>query len=112
MYIKTFHKSASAIQNPNLTLTYGWHAAKMKWGDGVEKLAKLRPVFDQFGTVTAGNASQTSDGAAFVMVVSERMLKELNVEPIARLKNSSHRQIPYNTTCGLIGIGEQLRFQN
>ena len=53
----------------------------------VEKLAKLRPVFDQFGTVTAGNASQTSDGAAFVMVVSERMLKELNVEPIARLKS-------------------------
>jgi acetyl-CoA acyltransferase len=53
----------------------------------VEKLAKLRPVFDQFGSVTAGNASQTSDGAAFVMVVSERMLKELNVEPIARLKS-------------------------
>jgi acetyl-CoA acyltransferase len=53
----------------------------------VEKLAKLKPVFDQFGTVTAGNASQTSDGAAFVMVVSERMLKELNVEPIARLKS-------------------------
>lgn len=53
----------------------------------VEKLAKLRPVFDQFGSVTAGNASQTSDGAAFVMVVSERMLKELDVEPIARMKS-------------------------
>ena len=51
----------------------------------IERLAKLRPVFDAKGTVTAGNASQTSDGAAFVMVVSERMLKELNVEPIARL---------------------------
>ena len=48
-------------------------------------LARLRPVFDAKGTVTAGNASQTSDGAAFVLVVSERMLKELNVQPIARL---------------------------
>ena len=51
----------------------------------IEGLAKLRPVFDAKGTVTAGNASQTSDGAAFVLVVSERMLKELNVKPIARL---------------------------
>ena len=51
----------------------------------VEALAKLRPVFAQGGTVTAGNSSQTSDGAAFVLVMSERMVKELNVEPIARL---------------------------
>ncbi len=51
----------------------------------LEGLAKLRPVFDAKGTVTAGNSSQTSDGAAFVLVVSERMLKELNVKPIARL---------------------------
>ncbi|MBL7944162.1 MAG: acetyl-CoA C-acyltransferase [Flavobacteriales bacterium] len=51
----------------------------------LEALAKLKPVFDARGTVTAGNASQTSDGAAFVIVVSERMLKELNVQPIARL---------------------------
>lgn len=50
-----------------------------------EALAKLKPVFDAKGSVTAGNSSQTSDGAAFVMIVSERMLKELNVEPIARL---------------------------
>ena len=48
-------------------------------------LARLRPVFAQGGTVTAGNSSQTSDGAAFVLVVSEKMLKELDVEPIARL---------------------------
>ena len=53
----------------------------------VEALAKLRPVFAEGGSVTAGNSSQTSDGAAFVMVVSERMLKELGVEPIARLKS-------------------------
>ena len=52
-----------------------------------EALAKLRPVFAEGGSVTAGNSSQTSDGAAFVMVVSERMLKELNVEPMARLKS-------------------------
>lgn len=50
-----------------------------------EALARLKPVFDAKGTVTAGNSSQTSDGAAFVMIVSERMLKELNVKPLARL---------------------------
>ena len=51
----------------------------------VEALAKLKPVFDAMGSVTAGNSSQTSDGAAFVMIVSESMLKRLNVQPIARL---------------------------
>lgn len=51
----------------------------------LEGLAKLRPVFDQNGTVTAGNASQTSDGAAFVLVMSEKMVKEFNLEPVARL---------------------------
>mgnify|MGYP002825383174 FL=1 len=56
-------------------------------GTNAEVLAKLRPVFAEGGSVTAGNSSQTSDGAAFVMVVSERMLKELGVEPIARLKS-------------------------
>lgn len=56
-------------------------------GTNPEALAKLRPVFAEGGSVTAGNSSQTSDGAAFVMVVSERLLKELNVEPMARLKS-------------------------
>lgn len=51
----------------------------------LEALAKLKPVFAQGGTVTAGNSSQTSDGAAFVIVMSEAMVKELNLEPIARL---------------------------
>jgi len=51
----------------------------------VEGLARLKPVFAANGTVTAGNASQTSDGAAFVLVCSERMVKELGVEPWARL---------------------------
>ncbi|WCL80205.1 acetyl-CoA C-acyltransferase [Saprospira sp. CCB-QB6] len=50
-----------------------------------EALAKLRPVFAQGGSVTAGNSSQTSDGAAFVLVVSEEMVKQLNLQPIARL---------------------------
>jgi len=53
----------------------------------IEGLSKLRPVFDMKGTVTAGNSSQTSDGAAFVLVVSEKMLKELKVEPMARFVN-------------------------
>ncbi|MEM6297875.1 MAG: acetyl-CoA C-acyltransferase [Bacteroidota bacterium] len=56
-------------------------------GTSVDALAKLRPVFAQGGSVTAGNSSQTSDGAAFVMVVSEKMVKELNLEPIARLRS-------------------------
>lgn len=51
----------------------------------IEALAKLRPVFANGGSVTAGNSSQMSDGAAFVMVMSEEMMKELNLEPIARL---------------------------
>jgi acetyl-CoA acyltransferase len=56
-------------------------------GTSIEALAKLRPVFAQGGSVTAGNSSQMSDGAAFVMVMSEDMVKELNLEPIARLVN-------------------------
>lgn len=53
----------------------------------LEALAKLRPVFAAGGSVTAGNSSQTSDGAAFVLVMSEAMVKELKLEPIARLVN-------------------------
>jgi acetyl-CoA acyltransferase len=48
-------------------------------------LAKLKPVFAADGTVTAGNSSQTSDGAAFVMLMSEKMVKELSLKPIARM---------------------------
>jgi acetyl-CoA acyltransferase len=51
----------------------------------IEGLAKLKPVFAIGGTVTAGNSSQTSDGAAFVVVMSEKMLKQLNLKPIARM---------------------------
>lgn len=51
----------------------------------LEALAKLRPVFAAGGSVTAGNSSQTSDGAAFVIVMSEKMVKELNLEPVAQM---------------------------
>lgn len=51
----------------------------------LEALSALKPVFANGGSVTAGNSSQTSDGAAFVLVMSEKMVKELNIEPIARL---------------------------
>jgi acetyl-CoA acyltransferase len=51
----------------------------------MEALARLKPAFALNGTVTAGNSSQTSDGAAFVIVMSEKMMKELQLQPIARL---------------------------
>jgi acetyl-CoA acyltransferase len=55
----------------------------------LEGLGKLKPVFASDGSVTAGNSSQTSDGAAFVLVMSERMVKRMNLEPIARLLSYS-----------------------
>ena len=54
-------------------------------GTNIEALSKLRPVFAQGGSVTAGNSSQTSDGAAFVLVMSEKMVNELGLKPIARM---------------------------
>lgn len=58
-----------------------------RFGTTLEALANLKPVFAADGSVTAGNSSQMSDGAAFVLVMSEEMVKELNLEPIARLVN-------------------------
>lgn len=52
-----------------------------------EGLAKLKPAFAAGGCVTAGNSSQTSDGSAFVIVMSERMINELGLKPVARLVN-------------------------
>ncbi len=54
-------------------------------GTNIEALSKLRPVFAEGGSVTAGNSSQMSDGAAFAVIMSEEMVKELNLEPIARM---------------------------
>ena len=70
-------------------------------GTSVEALAKLRPVFAANGSVTAGNSSQTSDGAAFVMVMSEAMVKELNLEPEARLVSYAAAGVPPR----IMGIG-------
>ena len=53
----------------------------------LDALGKLKPVFAADGSVTAGNSSQMSDGAAFVLVMSEELVKELNITPIARLVN-------------------------
>jgi acetyl-CoA acyltransferase len=54
-------------------------------GTSIEALSKLKPVFAAGGSVTAGNSSQMSDGASFVLIMSEEMVKELNIEPIARM---------------------------
>ncbi len=67
----------------------------------VEALSKLKPVFANGGSVTAGNSSQTSDGAAFVIVMSERMMKELNLKPIARLISHAVAGVPPR----IMGIG-------
>jgi acetyl-CoA acyltransferase len=67
----------------------------------LEALAKLKPAFANGGTVTAGNSSQTSDGAAFVVVMSERMVKELNLKPIARLVSHAVAGVPPR----IMGIG-------
>jgi len=67
----------------------------------IDALSKLRPVFDAKGVVTAGNSSQTSDGAAFVMVVSERFMKANKLEPIARLVNYAVVGVPPR----IMGIG-------
>ncbi len=70
-------------------------------GTSVAVLNKLRAVFAAGGSVTAGNSSQMSDGAAFVMVMSEEMVKELNLEPIARLVNYAAAGVPPR----IMGIG-------
>ncbi len=70
-------------------------------GTNTKVLNKLRPVFAAGGSVTAGNSSQMSDGAAFVLVVSEKVMKELNLEPIARLVNYTAAGVEPS----LMGIG-------
>ena len=70
-------------------------------GTSIEALAKLRPVFQNGGSVTAGNSSQMSDGAAFVLMMSEEMVKKLNLEPIARLVSYKVVGVPPR----IMGIG-------
>jgi acetyl-CoA acyltransferase len=70
-------------------------------GTSTQILNNLRPVFAAGGSVTAGNSSQMSDGAAFVLIMSEDMVKELNLEPIARLVNYAAAGVPPR----IMGIG-------
>ncbi|MDE0772353.1 MAG: acetyl-CoA C-acyltransferase [Salibacteraceae bacterium] len=67
----------------------------------VEVLSKLRPVFNATGSVTAGNSSQTSDGAAFAIVMSEKMVNELGLKPIARLASYA----PVGVEPKIMGMG-------
>jgi acetyl-CoA acyltransferase len=67
----------------------------------MQALGRLKPVFAAGGSVTAGNSSQMSDGAAFVLIVSEKVLKELNLKPIARLVNYAAAGVEPS----LMGIG-------
>ncbi|HRG59499.1 MAG TPA: acetyl-CoA C-acyltransferase [Bacteroidia bacterium] len=67
----------------------------------IDALAKLKPVFDAKGSVTAGNSSQTSDGAAFVMIVSEKFMKENKLTPIARMVSFASAGVPPR----IMGIG-------
>jgi acetyl-CoA acyltransferase len=107
-------KFKNQIVPVNITETYVDESGKKKKRDFVvdtdegpradtsmDALAKLKPVFDAKGMVTAGNSSQTSDGAAFVMVVSERFLKANNLTPIARLVNYAVAGVPPR----IMGIG-------
>ena len=70
-------------------------------GSNIEALARLRPVFSAGGSVTAGNSSQMSDGASFVLIMSEKMVKELNIEPMARMVSYSAAGVPPS----IMGIG-------
>jgi acetyl-CoA acyltransferase len=67
----------------------------------IERLASLKPVFAADGVVTAGNSSQTSDGAAFVLVMSEKMVKELGLQPMARMVSYAVAGVPPR----IMGIG-------
>jgi acetyl-CoA acyltransferase len=71
----------------------------------MEALAKLKPVFKADGTVTAGNASQRSDGAAAVVLMSERMVNQLGAQPLARFVGYAVAGVPPET----MGIGPRLR---
>ncbi len=70
-------------------------------GTTMEGLAKLRPVFTNKGSVTADNSSQTSDGAGALVVVSEKVLKQFNLTPLARFVSFAVRGVPPE----IMGIG-------
>jgi len=93
-----FEDQIVPIDVPEVTLEDGKRTEKtntvavdegVRSDTSMEALSKLRPVFANKGSVTAGNSSQTSDGAAFVLVMSEEKMKELKLEPIGRLVSCS-----------------------
>ena len=85
-----------AIKNRKLSLDEGPRA-----DTSLEALGKLRPVFAAKGSVTAGNSSQTSDGAGALIVVSEKILKQFNLTPLARFVSFAIRGVPAQ----IMGIG-------
>jgi acetyl-CoA acyltransferase len=91
----------------NTTTTSGTKKASFKKDEGpradtsLEALAKLRPVFHAAGTVTAGNSSQTSDGAAAAIVMSEKKARELGLKPMARFVSFAVGGVPPE----IMGIG-------
>ncbi len=77
-------------ENQRMTSTFTVDTDEgVRYDTSLEGLAKLKPVFKNGGVVTAGNSSQTSDGAAFVMIMSERLVKKYNLNPIAKLVSCS-----------------------
>ncbi len=93
-----FEDQIVPIEVPEVTLEDGKRTEKtntvavdegVRSDTSMEALSKLRPVFAKKGSVTAGNSSQTSDGAAFVLVMSEEKMKELKLEPVGRLVSCS-----------------------
>lgn len=85
-----------AVKTRTVTMDEGARA-----DSSLEALAKLKPVFAAKGTVTAGNSSQTSDGAGALIVVSERILKQFSLTPLARFVSFSVRGVPPE----IMGIG-------
>ncbi len=94
----TFVNEAGKKETKNYTVTKDEGPRK---GTSLEALAKLRPVFAAGGSVTAGNSSQMSDGAAFVLIMNEEMVKQLNLEPVARMVNFAAAGVPPR----IMGIG-------
>ncbi len=93
-----FKEQIIPVEVPEVTVESGERVEKtntvevdegVRTDTSMEALSKLRPVFAKKGSVTAGNSSQTSDGAAFVLVMSEEKVKELKLEPIGRLVSCS-----------------------
>jgi len=79
-------EDVSVVDNKRVNKTYVVDTDEgVRKDTTVEVLSKLKPAFDRNGIVTAGNASQTSDGAAFVLVVGEDIVKQFNLQPIARM---------------------------